>query len=74
METLKTYRTKEKLTFQAIADLIGVSKTYYWQIENNERRLTYDLASKIADVFHVRPDSIFYEDLKDKPYKKRKTR
>lgn len=74
IEILKTYRTKEGLSFQKMAELIGVSKAYYWQIENEERRLTYSLANKIADVFHARPDSLFYESFEKKQYKKRKTR
>lgn len=45
-----------------MAELLGISKTYYWQIENKKRRLSYDMAIKIARLFEQRPDTIFYED------------
>ena len=32
-------------------------------IENSNRRLTYDMAIKIAEVFHLKPDDLFYEEL-----------
>lgn len=32
-----------------------------WQIENGNRRLYYDLALKIANVFKLKPDELFYE-------------
>ena len=38
--------------------------SFYWQIENDKRRLTYDMAMKIANFFKTTPDEIFYEDFK----------
>ena len=40
---------------------VGICKAYYWQIENGNRRLYYDLALKIAKVFNQKPDDLFYE-------------
>lgn len=56
---LKHIRTSNNMTLQQVADSIGVSKPYYWQIENGERGLSYDLAVKIAAVFNKKPDEIF---------------
>lgn len=60
--TLKNFRINYNLTYQEIADNIGVSKPYYWQIENGKRGLSYELAVKIAAVFKTNPDSIFLND------------
>lgn len=64
MNNLKKIRAKHKLTHQTMADTLNISKSFYWQIENNKRRLTYDMAIKIADIFKTTPDEIFYEDFK----------
>ena len=64
MEALKKYRIKNKLSYQAMGDLLCISKTFYWQIENNKRRLSYDRAIQIAKIFNVTPDELFYEEIK----------
>ena len=61
MEVLKKYRIKNKLSYQAMGNLLGISKTFYWQIENKKRRLYYKVAIKIARVFNLKPDDIFYD-------------
>ncbi|WP_010276559.1 helix-turn-helix transcriptional regulator [Paenibacillus senegalensis] len=58
-ENLKRIRKTERKTYQEVADAIGVSKPYYWQIENGKRRLSYELAVRIAAVFNKKPDDIF---------------
>lgn len=64
MKTLKTYRIKNNYSYQNMADLLNISKTFYWQLENKKRRLSYDMAIKIANIFSATPDEIFYEDIK----------
>jgi transcriptional regulator with XRE-family HTH domain len=45
-----------------MAKLVKISKTYYWQIENNKRRIFYKQAIMIATyVFNLKPDELFYE-------------
>ncbi|MGE7132614.1 helix-turn-helix transcriptional regulator [Lysinibacillus xylanilyticus] len=61
-EKLKNMREIENLTCQQVADVVGISKEYYWMIENGKRRLTYELAVKIARVFKSSPDYIFLEN------------
>lgn len=63
LEKLKKLRVNAKLTYQQVADLAGISKEYYWFIENGKRRLTYEMAIKIARVFNRKPDDIFFEEL-----------
>ena len=64
MKKLKELRTSVGLTVNDISKLIGISPTYYWQIENKHRRLYYELAVKIAKVFNKKPDEIFFEEYK----------
>lgn len=61
LDKLKEIRLKKELTYQQVADEVEISKEYYWMIENGKRRLTYELAVKIAKVFKLRPDNIFLE-------------
>lgn len=61
LEKLKNMREKENLTYQQVAEKVGISKEYYWMIENGKRRLTYELAVKIAQVFKSSPDYIFLD-------------
>lgn len=62
MQYLKEVREKKNLSFQQMADALNISKTYYWQLENKQRRLSYNMAVKIADLFNLKPDDIFYND------------
>lgn len=65
MRKLKEVRKKHKLTHQTMADTLKISKAFYWQIENNKRRLSYDMAIKIADIFKMTPDELFYNEYKE---------
>ena len=64
MENLKKRRIENNLSHQDMGDLLGISKTFYWQIENGKRRLSYERAIKIAKIFKVTPDELFYDDVK----------
>ena len=46
--------------------MLKISKSFYWQIENKKRRLSYDIAVKIANIFGTKPDNIFYEEYSKK--------
>lgn len=59
---LKELRKKRGLSYEDMAKILGISKSYYWQIEHRNRRLCYDMAKKIAKVFELKPDDIFFED------------
>lgn len=58
---LKTIRECKGLSYEDMAKKLGISKCFYWQIENKKRRLYYEMAKKIAHVFLLKPDDIFYE-------------
>lgn len=61
-EILKSLRIKHGYTYQDMADILQICKAYYWQIEHKNRRLSYDMAKKIAQIFGLRPDDIFYDE------------
>ena len=60
MEKLKKIRKATGLTVYDMADKLGITASFYSQIENKKRRLFYDMAVKIASIFDVSPDEIFY--------------
>lgn len=66
MNLLKKYRLSRGYSHQRMAIKLKISKSYYWQLENNLRRLSYEMAVKIADVFDTTPDELFYEQYKIK--------
>lgn len=45
-----------------MSEVLGISKAFYSQIENGNRRLSYDMAVKIANIFKTKPDKLFYEE------------
>lgn len=61
LQKLKKMRINEGMTCRQVAEQVGISKEYYWMIENGKRRLTYELAVKIAKVFKASPDYIFLD-------------
>ena len=65
MEELKKQRLQKKYSFNDMAKLLNISKTYYWQLEHNQRRISYDMAFKIAALFDKKPDDLFYQEYLD---------
>lgn len=59
---LKEIRYKNNMTLQYVANKVGISKAFYCQLENGKRRMLYETAIKIAAVFNVKPDYLFYND------------
>ena len=59
---LKQVRNENKLTTREMAEKLNISKPFYCQLENRSRRLSYDMAIKIAKIFNLKPDDIFYDD------------
>ncbi len=58
---LKEERQKHHYSLQTMANKLGVSKTYYWQVEQGQRRLVYSLAVKIAKVLDCTTNDLFYD-------------
>lgn len=62
MNKLKKIRQEKKITIYQMAEKLGITASFYCQIENKKRRLFYDMAIKIAKIFDMKPDELFYED------------
>lgn len=63
---LKDLRKENNYTASYMADKLNISRTFYTLIENDKRRLTYDMAINIANIFNKKPDEIFYDEFKNK--------
>lgn len=62
MNKLREYRSKYHYSCQEMANMLNISKSFYWQLENNKRKLSYETAIKIAKIFNVTPDVMFYDE------------
>ena len=59
-DKLKELRKKKGFTQRQMAERINITISFYSQIENKKKRLYYDTAIKIAAIFNMRPDQLFY--------------
>lgn len=66
LNKLRETRLKHNYTHQQMADFLNISKPFYWQIETEKRSFKYSMAVKIAAIFNMKPDEIFYEDMKNR--------
>ncbi len=66
MNKLQEIRLKNNYSCQYMANKLHISKSFYWQIENKKRRLNYEIAVKIANIFKTTPDNLFYEEYNKK--------
>lgn len=62
MEKLKEVRKESGISIYEMAEKLGITASFYSQIENKKRRLFYDTAIKIADIFNMKPDELFYTE------------
>ncbi|QZY56676.1 helix-turn-helix transcriptional regulator [Crassaminicella profunda] len=67
---LKKARKKNKLAVCKIAEMLGISKSFYYKIESGARNPSILLAKKIADIFNMKVDEIFFDENMDKTSKK----
>ena len=65
MKKLKSLREQKNLSYQDTSRSLKISKSYYWQLEHKNRRLSYDMAKDIANIFHLKPDDLFYDEFKN---------
>ena len=59
---LRELRLKNNYTFKDMSEKTGLSLSFYWQIENGKRNLTYENAQNIEEIFNLKPDDIFYKN------------
>lgn len=61
-QELKKLRKENKYTIYDMAKILKITPSFYSQIENKRKRLNYDMAIKIASIFNIKPDEIFYSN------------
>lgn len=64
-QKLATIREEKGISYQEMADKLGISKCYYWQLEHKKRRLYYDLAKRIAGILELKPDDLFFDEIEE---------
>ena len=62
---LKEARMNANFTIKELSNMLGISSSMYGYIESGEKRLSYDIAVKLADIFKTTPDKLFYEDFEN---------
>ncbi len=60
---LKIKRWEAGLKQYELAFLLGCSSTYLSMVENNRIEATVDFKRKVAEIFNVRIDEIFHENI-----------
>lgn len=59
---LKQIRIEKGYNIYDMAKLTGISYSHYSLLENMKRKLTYEMAIKIAAVFDKKPDELFLDN------------
>lgn len=62
MWKIRKLRKQRKLSIYDMANYLDITAAYYSQLENKKRRLFYDTAIKLAAIFEMEPDELFYPD------------
>ena len=62
---LRKYRISQGLTRDEIAEKVGISLTYYANLESGNRIMSVPILRKLADVLCTSTDALLYEDEKN---------
>ena len=63
-DTMIAKRLQKGLSLQDAANLIGISKTHFWDLETGKsKNPSYDLLEKISDKFGISISSLVNEDI-----------
>ena len=61
-EKLRTLRERRSLSLKQLGDLLGVSKTFLWELEMGEKIPNIAMLTKICDVFGVSCDKLIRDE------------
>jgi len=62
LQKLKELRNSKGMTLKEMAEKLDISLEYYWMLENEKRKLSYEMACQIAAIFKKTPDQIFLDN------------
>jgi putative transcriptional regulator len=57
---LKKLRQKRGFTQEGMGQVLGITKDYVYMIENGRRNPSFALAKRIADLYKVTVDELFF--------------
>lgn len=63
IEKLEKLRKEKGYTCKQMGEMLHLCTAFYWQIENGQRGLYYSTAKKIANIFNLKPDELFYDEI-----------
>lgn len=61
-DIIKEARQKADITVEKLAESIGVTERYLYRIENENKKPSFDVLSKLIRKLNILPDSIFYPE------------
>lgn len=53
-------RKERGMTQQQVAEILGITRSFYGMIETGDRNPTLELAKRIAELFQVEIEQIFF--------------
>ncbi len=59
-EKLRIIRKEKGYTIYDMAKMLNITASYYALLETKKRRMFYEMAYKIAAIFNMKPDNLFY--------------
>ena len=67
-DKIRRLRREQKLSLDALAAAVGMSKSYLWELENNDdANPTMEKLASIAAVLNVTPEFLAHNELADQP-------
>lgn len=60
--TIKSARKRSDFTMEKLAEKIGVTERYLYQVENEGKKPSYDILYKLIRELSIQPDLIFYPE------------
>ena len=64
LKKLRCLRKEKGISTSTMANTLNISQSMYSYIEIGKKRLSYDIAVRISNIFNITPDEIFYDDFK----------
>lgn len=61
-QKLVALRKEKGLTQQQVADMLGVTRSFYGMIETGDRNPTLDLAKRISEIFGTNIEGLFFAE------------
>ena len=61
-DIIKSARQKSDLTMEELAEKVGITERYLYRIENEGKKPSFDVLTKLIRELSIAPDTIFYPE------------